>query len=210
MASIKGLDRGQRPALIISECQNGMTNPDFGGNQRLCGHAERRGIIQKIAALARVCREIRVPVVHCTIVPRPGFEGLDPTCVLMASLRKGGKLFKGSPDAEIHPQLSPEPEDFVVERIHGVSAFHGTELESILRGVKVDTIVLTGVSTNIALPGISTEAVNRGFNVVLPEDCTAGGTTETHEMQIEYHLPLLASVTTSERVTEALRALERA
>ena len=55
--------------------------------------------------------------------------------------------------------------------------------------------MLSGVSTNIALPGAATEAVALGYNVVLAEDCAAGATPETHQMQITLHLPLLATVT---------------
>ena len=65
-------------------------------------------------------------------------------------------------------------------------------------------MVLTGVSTNIALPGAATEAVALGYNVVLAEDCTAGATPETHQMQITQHLPLLATITDAESVIAAL------
>jgi nicotinamidase-related amidase len=58
---------------------------------------------------------------------------------------------------------------------------------------------------NIALPGICTEAVNRGLNVIIPEDCTAGGTPETHQMQISMHLPFLATITDSAAVAQVLR-----
>ena len=89
--------------------------------------------------------------------------------------------------------------------MHGITGFHGTELESILRGLGVQTLVLAGVSTNIALPGMSTEAVNRGFNVVIPEDCTAGGTAESHAFQIRNHLPFLATISDAQSVGQVLR-----
>ena len=66
-------------------------------------------------------------------------------------------------------------------------------------------MVLSGVSTNIALPGACTEAVALGYSVVLAEDCTAGATAETHQMQITQHLPLLATVTDAESVIASLK-----
>jgi nicotinamidase-related amidase len=56
------------------------------------------------------------------------------------------------------------------------------------------------VSTNLALMGLAIEAVNRLFQVVLAEDCTAGGDVEGHEAQLRLHFPLLATVTTSEAI----------
>ena len=97
-----------------------------------------------------------------------------------------------------------EPSDVVSHRAHGMAPFTGTTLDATLRGYGVDTVVLSGVSTNIALPGAATEAVALGYNVVLPEDCVAGATPETHQMQITMHLPLLATITDGASVIASL------
>lgn len=201
---MRGLGSGERAALVISECQNGMTNPDYAHNPGLAAQAATRGIIGRIAALAADCRRAGVPVVHCTFVPRADFAGTTANCLLLGSVRKNATVHEGRPEAEIHPLLAPQPGDFVLRRQHGLSAFHGTELEPVLRAAGVQTVILAGVSTNIAIPGTSLEAVNRGFTVVIPEDCTAGAWPEAHEFQITHTLPLLATVTTSEAVRDAL------
>ena len=59
-------------------------------------------------------------------------------------------------------------------RAHGMAPFTGTTLDATLRGYGIDTVVLSGVSTNIALFGAAIEAVGLGYSVVLAEDCTAG------------------------------------
>lgn len=199
-----GLGHGQRAALVISECQNGMTNPDYASDGGLAGQAAERQIIERIAALAQACRQAGVPVVHCTFVPRPDFAGTTANCLLLGSIRKKGAVHAGRPEAEIHPLLTPRPGDFVIERQHGLSSFHGTELEPALRALGTQTVILCGVSTNIGIPGTSLEAVNRGFTVVIPEDCTAGAWPEAHEFQVRHTLPLLATLTTSEEVRGAL------
>jgi nicotinamidase-related amidase len=79
-------------------------------------------------------------------------------------------------------------------------------LDTLLRGLGTQTVILTGVSTNVALPGTTIEATNRGYSVVVPEDCTAGGSPETHEFMIREFFPLLSAVTTAEAVLAALRA----
>ena len=201
---MRGLDNGERAVLVISECQNGMTNPDYASNGGLAAQAAERGIIERIAVLAADCRRAGVPVVHCTFVPRADFATTTANCLLVGSLRKKGVVHEGRPEAEIHPLLAPEPGDFVIRRQHGLSVFHGTELEPTLRALGIQTVILAGVSTNIAIPGSSIEAVNRGFTVVIPEDCTAGAWPEAHEFQVTHTLPLLATVTTSEAIRGAL------
>ena len=98
-----------------------------------------------------------------------------------------------------------EPSDIISHRSHGMAPFTGTTLDATLRGYRIDTVVLSGVSTNIALPGAATEAVALGYSVVLAEDCTAGATPETHQLQITQHLPLLATITDSESLIASLR-----
>jgi nicotinamidase-related amidase len=65
-----------------------------------------------------------------------------------------------------------------------VTAFYGTPLDQLLRNCGVRTVVLTGVSTNLGIPGSAIEAVNRGYSVVIPEDCTAGVWPEAHDFVI--------------------------
>ncbi|MGH3891343.1 MAG: cysteine hydrolase family protein, partial [Rhodococcus qingshengii] len=89
----------------------------------------------------------------------------------------------------------PEPSDIVSSRATGLTAFYGTELDAMLRLENVATLVLAGISTNIALPGLALEAVNRGYSVVLAEDCTAGSSPEAHEFMVSNMLTLLARIT---------------
>jgi nicotinamidase-related amidase len=201
---VRGLDGGERAALLLNECQNGMVNADVASNESLAAEAARRGIVPRIAALARSCREAGVLVVHATIVPRPDYVGTSTNCLLLASLVKKGRLVAGRPEAEIHPDLAPEAGDVVLSRVHGLSSFHGTELEPVLRSRGVQTVVVAGVSTNIGVPGACLEAVNRGFSVVVAEDCTAGAWPEAHAFQVQHTLPLLATVTTAEEITAVL------
>jgi len=88
----------------------------------------------------------------------------------------------------------------------GMAIFTGTELDSILRGFDVETVVLAGVSTNIAIPCSACEAIGLGYNVVLAEDCSAGGSAETHAFQVNMHIPFLATVAASADVATAIAA----
>ncbi|MCI3272412.1 cysteine hydrolase family protein [Streptomyces cylindrosporus] len=201
---VRGLDRGERAALIINECQNAMINEEFSHNGGLVHEIGSRGVVARIAALADAFRTAGHLVVHSTIVLRPDGIGTATPCLLLAALAKRAACVEGRPDAEIHPDLTPHDGDFVLRRVHGLSPFHGTELESVLRQREVRTVVVTGVSTNIGIPGTCLEAVNRGLSAVVPEDCVAGSSREIHDFQVTHILPLLATVTSADEVTAAV------
>jgi hypothetical protein len=76
-----------------------------------------------------------------------------------------------------------------------------------VKSFEVGCQVFAGVSTNVALMDGSVEAVGNGFNVVKAEDCVAGGTAETHQLQITTHLPLVATIG-SMAIVLALEALQ--
>ncbi|GAB2982058.1 cysteine hydrolase [Amycolatopsis acidiphila] len=202
---VRGLDRGERAALVINECQNGMVNAEHSDNGGLVGEIARRGVLARIAGLADACREAGMLVVHSTIVLRPDGVGTQASSLLLGALRKRGACVEGKPAAEIHPRLTPRPEDYVSRRLHGLSPFHGTELEAVLREREVRSVIVTGVSTNVGIPGACLEALNRGLTAIVPTDAIAGSSREIHDFQVAHTLPLLATVTTSDEVISALR-----
>ena len=202
--AIRGLDAGQRPALLINECQRGTTDPTLAALPQLANEVERRGTIERIAWLAGQFRAHGLPVVHCTVVHRAGYEGVPINCSLVGAMRRLAAFVEGGADTEIHPVLAPEPSDFVIPRGFGLTSWYPTALDAILRNLGVGTIVLTGVSTNIAIPTTAVEAVGRGYSVVIPEDATAGTTPEIHDLMVSEILPISATISTAAEVAAAL------
>ena len=206
--AVRGIGPELGCALLTVECQNGVINPEFRGHDGLAGQAEKRGIVEKIADLADVCRAAGFPVFHNKLTHRPDWLGSGVNSSLLGSNRKRRTMLLGTPDVDLHPGLRAHPEDFQLERITGVTSFYASPLDQLLRNCGVRTVILTGVSTNLGIPGAAIEAVNRGYNVVIPEDCTAGVWTEAHEFAVQYTLPPLAAMTTSEELTGAIEALK--
>jgi len=210
MVTIRGLDNEQKPALVMRECQERMVGEaSAAAGSGLAQHAQARGMVDSTATLAASFRRARLPVVHCTFHPRLDYLGTSINCLLFGNLQKRRPREPGGrrEDNPIHPKLGPEPDDFVLARLHGLEAFHDTELDSVLRNQGVRTVVLCGVSTNLGIPGTALGAVNRGYAVVIPEDCTAGAWPEAHEFQVQHTLNLLATVTTSREVGAVIDAL---
>ncbi len=200
---LQGLLEPSRAALLMMECQEGIV----GGGARLgvLGEAvARHGTIAQIARVLEAARRARVAVVHCTMARRADGGGAVANCLLLAAARKGGApLLPGSAQQAVVAALAPAEGDYVVARLHGVSPFHGTELDQLLRNLGVRTVVATGVSVNVGVLGLTIEAVNGGYQVVIPREAVTGTPDAYVDGVFEHTLRLLATITTVDRVVEA-------
>jgi biuret amidohydrolase len=148
-------------------------------------------------------RSARVPVFHCTMSRRPDGGGAVVNCLLLAATKKGPGLLVGSPQQRVVDALTPVDTDYVVTRFHGITPFHGTELDAILRNLGVRTVVASGVSVNVGILGLTIEAVNAGYQVVIPRDAVAGTPDDYVDAVFQHTLRLLATVTTADDVAQA-------
>lgn len=205
---MRGLDEpAARAALVISECQQAQTMDDLRGSRDdLARQVADNDVLKKIGELAAAFRRNGMPVVHGHIVPFADWSGFKVNCVLAGVLKRTNTVSEGHRGAEPNPGLLPEPGDLVVRRRTGMTMFHGTGLDQLLRNLDVTAVVLTGVSLNIALLGSAIEAVNHGYQVLLPVDCTAG-VGPAPAVLLEHIYPLLATVTDGRMVAEALDAM---
>jgi nicotinamidase-related amidase len=186
----------------MMECQKGVLDTS-GKFAALAKRAEEKGMIAAIARVAASCRDTGRPVVHCLAVARADGGGRSRNAPLFR-LSVGGFVAGSDRAAPLDP-LRPVEGDYVLGRLHGVSPFHGTELDPILRNLGVDTVIATGVSTNVGLTGMVIEAVNHGYELIVPTDCVAGVPAEYEDMQIRFTLRNLAQLSTSDEVCAALR-----
>lgn len=160
-------------------------------------------VLDRIAALCRGARAVGIPVLHCTAQRRPDGLGVNRNARLFALAHRGGGGTDASSQFEVHPAVGVEDSDLVMPRLHGVSPMTGTSVDPVLRNLGVTTIVATGVSVNVALLGLAFEAVNLGYQVVIPRDATAGVGADYVEAVFRNTLSLLATLTTSEAVLDA-------
>jgi nicotinamidase-related amidase len=193
-----------RAALIVNECQLGVIDANYTGFPGLANQVAERGIVNRIANLAAAFRAKGLPVFHAPVVHREDLADIKPNSLINSLTLKGGKLKKGSPETAFVPELEPHPEDVVIDRPAGLIAFNGTNLDVTLRRMDISTVVLTGVSTNLAMPGNAFAAVDLGYHVVIPEDCTAGADPETHKVIVREQLRMLARITTADAVIAAI------
>ncbi|MCY1258352.1 Isochorismatase family protein YecD [compost metagenome] len=201
---LRGLDKGQRAALLISECQQGVIDPALSPFQSLAAQAVARNIVPRIARLAQCFRDAELPVIHLHVVHRPGYPDLPRTSAIIVRSVKDQRMIAGSQDVLAVDELQPHPTDIVHARSFALVAFHGTELDAMLRHMGVQTLVAVGVSTNVAISGLSLCGSDLGYQVVVPEDCIAGASAESHEFILRNLLPLYSTVCDSDAVVQAI------
>ena len=90
----------------------------------------------------------------------------------------------GTKGAEFYGDIAPAPGDVVIVK-HRYSAFHGTELDVVLRSHGVRTVVLTGVSTHVCVETTAREAFVRDYYTVVVSDCSAAYSEQEHETALK-------------------------
>ena len=87
---------------------------------------------------------------------------------------------KNTEGAKIVKELSPAEGDYIVEKTR-YSGFYNTNLDTILKKLNIDTLIITGLVTNICVMYTVADAVSRGYKVIVPKDCVIGLDEDTHK-----------------------------
>lgn len=184
-------------ALVTSELQRGVAG-DLSPLPELAAAAAP--ILGTVGALCAAARAAGVPVIHCTAQRRADGAGASDNARLFRYMAKQPPLLEGSAHAALVPQLDVQPTDIVLARLHGLSPFQGTELDSVLRSLGAMTLVIVGVSVNVAVTNLAFDAVNAGYRVVIPTDAVAGTPADYVEAVFEHTLRNVASLARAEAV----------
>jgi nicotinamidase-related amidase len=188
----------EHTALVVVECQTGTVGRDTA----LPALAEAAApILPVIARLARAARKAGVPVVHLTYVPTFGGRSTNsntPLQQMIGPLNSGWTA--GGAGTQVVDEIGAEPGDLVLPRHSGMSPTHSTELFAVLRNLGVRTVVLSGVSLNVAIPSATIELADEGFTVVIPRDTVAGTPAEHAESMLRHTLRMLAAISTADEV----------
>jgi nicotinamidase-related amidase len=148
-----------RAALLVIDMLNDHLTP--GGSVEV---PRARDIVPALAARLDEARAAGVPVVYVVDRHDPDDSDLDAWTT---------HNIAGSKGAEVWPPLEPKPGDRVVPKAT-YSAFVGSELDTVLAELAVDTLVLTGCLTEIGIMATASDALQRGYAVEVPPDSQAG------------------------------------
>jgi nicotinamidase-related amidase len=190
-------------ALVLQEVQNGVVG-EHSVLPQLAAAAQSIDLVGHCAQLAARAREVGVTVFHCTAEMRADGIGANRNARLFAATaRSGVSIDSGTAGSAVPDAIGVAPSDVVLARHHGVGPMTGTQLDSMLRNLGVTTIVGVGVSLNIGMFNLTVDAVNRGYQIVLPRDAVAGVPVEYGEAVLANSLGLLATLTTTPALLDA-------
>jgi nicotinamidase-related amidase len=188
--------------LILQECQKGVIG-ELSALPEMAA-AARVEMIPNLGRLAKAARAAGVRVIHATAANQPDMWGANTNARLFLGVRKSPvKLVQGVEAVEPIPEVGPEANDIVLPRQHGLSPFEGTELDSLLRNEHIRTIVLIGVSVNVAILNVTFDAVNRAYEVVIPRDAVTGTPIEYVDEVFKHTLGFVATVTDTDSLVAA-------
>ncbi len=199
---LRSLIEPSQTALVLQECQEGV----IGKHSALpeLALAAQQELIPNAARLARAARAAGVRVIHCTAVLREDFFGLNRNARLFQHMRKAPvKLWPGTEAVQIVPGIDVQDSDVVLSRSQGLSPFTGSELDLVLRNAGITTLVVAGVSLNVAIQNLCFDAVNHAYQVVIPRDAVAGTPREYAEQVLRHTLSAIATLATTGEIAAA-------
>jgi len=148
---------------------------DFVKGALKCERAER--IIPNIKKIVQNARQKGIPVIYANDTHLHGidkeFQVWKPHAVA------------GTKGAQVIDELKPCETDYVIHK-RRYSAFFATDLDVLLRELGIDTLVLTGLVTNVCIQHTAADAFFRGYKVLVPEDCVEATDEEIHRNALEY------------------------
>ena len=189
-----------KPALVIIHMQRSIASEE--GAVAFFGHAKaakEAGIIPRQQALLKAFRQKKLPVIYVNAVHVPNltFPAYGKFWESLKSLK--GVNLAGSKDTEVIPELAPQPGEPVLGN-WPINVFSNSGLEQVLKDCGAETLVLTGLATDIAVFTAATQASELGYSVIVPNDASASGKARAHEVVMEDMLPGVALLTTTEDV----------
>ncbi|GJD64485.1 isochorismatase family protein [Methylobacterium frigidaeris] len=182
--------RGTRPALLVVDFSYGFTDTRYPTASDMSAEITRTRLLTEAA------RTAGMPVVYTTIAYTP----LERDSLPWLKKAKGmADLMAGSRLVAIDERCGMTPGDALIVK-HGASAFFGTNLAALLTGAQVDTVVVTGATTSGCVRATVVDAVQSGFNVLVPRDCCGDRAKGPHEANLYDMHQKYADVTDSAEI----------
>ena len=150
-----------RMALLNIDMQGFIVDITAGGSD----------LLDRINRLIRVCREKNILIVHTAHVIRADGSNAGVMAEIAPIVREG-LLNEGSEAVKLHKDLDIRDDDILLNKPK-FGAFYGTDLETMLRYRGIDTVIITGIATNICCETTAREATVRDFRVFFLSDGTA-------------------------------------
>ena len=200
-------DRKLKPgktALIIQDLQNDVIME--GGAFASSGapaHAKKQNVVANVSKLAAVMRKAGSLVIHVHYIVEPGAPGLKLNAPLFRGVAESKAVVRGTWGAAAAEGIAPQQGDIVVEKMR-MNAFHGTKLDTILRGYGIESLVITGAWTNFSVEHTARHGADAGYEVVVATDGTSTIDDTWQNAALNFALQNIADRLSCEEIIRAL------
>jgi len=186
-----------RTAVLIMDYENDILG--------MMPESVQAPLLEKAAAVLREARQAHVPVIYVVVRFRDGYPEVNLRNRLFSSLKESGRLREGTPGAEIHEKVAPQPGDVIVTK-RRVGAFSTTDLEAVLRAKNINTLVLFGISTSGVVLSTVRWAADMDYKIAVISDACADRDAEVHRVLTDKVFPWQATVITTQEFIKAIAA----
>ena len=193
-------------ALIVQDMQNDVIIE--GGAFAESGapaHAIAQNAVANVADLAAACRAAGVPVIHVWYLVEKGAPGLKQNAPLFQGVKDGNALVRGTWGAASVDGLEPQDGDHIIEKMR-MNGFYKTRLDILLRGLGVETLIITGAWTNMSIEHTARHAADAGYRAVVASDGTSTVNDDWQRAALEYAMTNVAAVGTCDEIAAAFGA----
>jgi nicotinamidase-related amidase len=174
-----------KTALLVMDVQRGIVDR-FGNDHHY---------LQRLATAIAAARTAQIPVIYVIVSFRTGHPEISARNRTFAAAAAAGGFAHDDPATEIHPAVAPQAADIVVTK-RRVSAFTGSDLQVLLSGLDVRTLVLTGIATSGVVLSTLRQAADLDYGLVVLSDGCLDADAEVHRVLTEKIFPRQATVTT--------------
>ena len=128
-------------------------------------------ILRRMNDLAEVCRKHGIPVIHAAHQLRADNSNVGVLGEILPDLKEGGLISEVSEAAALHPGVEVKEGDIFLQKPR-FGAFTGTDLDLILRGNSINTVIIGGIATNVCCETTAREANHHDYRVIFLSDGT--------------------------------------
>lgn len=157
-------------------------------------------ILPRILKLINLFRELKLPVIYTCHVHHP--ELLD------AGIMEWwweGMCLEGSEESKVHEDIEPLENEKIIYK-HRYSAFYNTDLETILRCLNIEDLVITGIMSNMCCESTARDAYYRDYRVFFPADGTGSVNEDLHLATLKNLAFGFSQITTTKEITNTLKS----
>lgn len=170
----------ENSALLIIDMQNAFIRKEGSLSKMGLDTSRTSIVIEPIKELKKEFKSKNRPIIYIQHTHRADRTDAGLIAKVFPPIMDLGHCIEGTWDGEIIDELKPEADDYVVKK-HRFSAFYNTQLEEVLRGLGVQTLVVTGIATNVCVESTIRDAFYRDYNVFVPREATASYTVEQEQ-----------------------------